>query len=51
MGRERAHKRRLERSLQKTLELLDKYIQETQAGRNKLEELVEEIIRGMRQGL
>jgi hypothetical protein len=38
-------------AFKKTLELLDKYIQETRAGRNKLEELVEEIIRGMRQGL
>jgi len=38
-------------AFKKTLDLLHKYIQETQAGRNKLEELVEEIIRGMRQGL
>jgi DNA-binding Lrp family transcriptional regulator len=38
-------------AFKKALELVEKYIKETQVERNKLEELVEEIVCGMRQSL
>lgn len=38
-------------AFKRALELVEKYIKETQVGRNKLEELVEEIVRGMRRSL